>query len=61
MGGGSSGPDANPDMWILKCAQANLPAFRNAEHLGPAKNSACTETSDMSPEILLVSQATPSE
>lgn len=37
MGGGSSGPDANPDMWILKCAQPNLPAFRNAEHLAPAK------------------------
>lgn len=31
-------PDANPDMWILKPAQPNLLAFRDAEHLTPEKN-----------------------
>lgn len=41
-------PDANPDMWILKPAQPNLLAFRDAEHLTPEKTSTFTKTSNAS-------------
>lgn len=33
----SSGPYENPGMWILKSIQSNLSAFRDVEHLLPAK------------------------
>lgn len=48
MDGVGSGPDANPDMWVLKPAEPNLPAFRDVEHLAPAKPSAFTETPNVS-------------
>lgn len=40
----SSSTDANQDTWLLKPAQLNLPAFRDAECFAPAKNSTFSET-----------------
>lgn len=68
--GVSSGPDAKPDMWILKPAQHNLPAFRNIDHLGESQRfhwdiqhvtSSGSHEGKLWPLAILVSQATPSK